>query len=347
MITRVKVRYFKQFLDQEFGLSDHIVLAGPNNSGKTTLLQAINTWYLGLQKWKERRGPESGSKASQRTGVPLTRQEFTALPLRALDQLWTDAATGLRGRELQEGQKPGQPRVLSITLEGRNRQGDWRLGFELRYQTTEMVYVKPAAEHFDQLAQVVEDVSVVHIPPFSGIGTEETRYDRPYQDLLIGQGKAGDILRNLLLEVYLKEDKSDWQRLLQQIERIFGYRLLPPIYSGTPYIVCEYLRGVPHGPGKNGLAQLDVASAGSGFHQVLLLLGFFFARPSTVLLLDEPDAHLHVILQKQVHDTLRLIAAERHCQLVIATHSEVLLDGTSPSNILWFYNPPRGAEQAR
>jgi AAA15 family ATPase/GTPase len=37
MITRVKVRYFKQFLDQEFELSDHIILSGPNNSGKTTL----------------------------------------------------------------------------------------------------------------------------------------------------------------------------------------------------------------------------------------------------------------------------------------------------------------------
>lgn len=40
MISRIRVRHFKAFESQSFDLSDHIVLAGPNNSGKTTLLQA-------------------------------------------------------------------------------------------------------------------------------------------------------------------------------------------------------------------------------------------------------------------------------------------------------------------
>lgn len=85
---------------------------------------------------------------------------------------------------------------------------------------------------------------------------------------------------------------------------------------------------------------LDIASAGSGFHQVLLLLAFFYARPASVLLLDEPDAHLHVILQKQIYDRLRSIAAKRKCQLIIATHSEILIDGTSPDQVLSFYRKP-------
>lgn len=340
MITKVRTRYFKQFAEQEFDLADHVILAGPNNSGKTTLLQAITVWYLALQKWRDRRGPESGSKARLRTGVPLTRQEFTALPLREMNDLWTDTLTGLRTEELQEGQRLGQPRVMTIEVEGSTPQGTWRLAFEFRYQNTELVYVKPSQEHIDQLPQAAQDISVVHIPPFSGIGPEETRYDRPYQDLLIGQGKAGDILRNLLLEVYEKEDEADWESLRRRIEEIFGYRLLPPKYGGTPFIVCEYLKGIPKSTGKNGLAELDIASAGSGFHQVLLLLGFFFARPSTVLLLDEPDAHLHVILQKQVYDLLRSIASRRRCQLIIATHSEVLIDGTSPGQIVSFYRNP-------
>src|SRR5437588_2873752 len=105
MISKVKVRYFKQFVEQEFDLSDHMILAGPNNSGKTTLLQAIAVWNLALQKWRERRGPESRSKAKQRTGVPLTRQEFTALPLREMNALWADTITGLGKDELQSGQR--------------------------------------------------------------------------------------------------------------------------------------------------------------------------------------------------------------------------------------------------
>lgn len=336
MITKVKARYFKQFVDDEFELADHVVLAGPNNSGKTTLLQAIAVWSLALQKWQERRGP--GSSARQRTGVPLTRQEFTALPLREMNALWTGMQTSLRTDELQAGQNPGHPRVLTIEVEGATPEGTWRVAFEFRYQNTELVYVKPSQDHIDQLPRAAKEISIVHIPPFSGIGTDETRYDKPYQDLLIGQGKAGDILRNLLLEVHDKTE--NWPQLSESIEEIFGYRLLPPRYAGSPFIVCDYYRGIPRGPGKGGLVELDIASAGSGFHQVLLLLGFFFARRSTVLLLDEPDAHLHVVLQRQVYDLLRSIASRRRCQLVIATHSEVLIDATSPRQILSFYQKP-------
>ena len=340
MITSVKVRYFKRFADEEFDLSDHVILAGPNNSGKTSLLQAIVVWNLALQRWMEKRGPETGSTAKQRTGVPLGRKDFTALPLREMDLLWTDAQTALRKEELPKGAKAGQPRVLTIQLDGRTRANRWSLGFEFRRQSSEQVYVKPSTKHFEDVPIAAEDVSVVHVPPFSGIGSEETRYDRPFQDLLIGQGKAGDILRNLLLEVYKQSGNSSWQSLSNQIEHIFGYRLLAPKYEGTPYILCEYLAGIPERKEKSGLARLDVASAGSGFHQVLLLLGFFYARPSTVLLLDEPDAHLHIVLQKQIYDMLRRVARERDCQLIIATHAEVLIDSTSPEQILSFYGEP-------
>src|SRR4029077_7654714 len=259
MITKVRTRYFKQFVEQEFDLADHVILAGPNNSGKTTLLQAITVWYLALQKWRERRGPESRSKVRPKTGIPLTRQQFTALPLREMNNLWTDTLIALRNDDLQESQKPGQPRVLTIEVEGATPQGMWRLAFEFRYFNTELVYVRPAQEHIDQLPQAALDLSVAHIPLFSGIGPEETRYDRPYQDLLIGQGKAGDILRNLLLEVYENEDKAEWKSLCARIEEIFGYQLQPPKYGGAPFIVCEYLRGIPRSAGGNGFPELDIA----------------------------------------------------------------------------------------
>jgi predicted ATPase len=337
MITGVEVGYFKRFHRQRFELSDHIVLAGPNNSGKTTLLQAIMVWDLALRRWRERR---TGSAARERTGVPLTRKDFTALPLREMNLLWTGTRTAFRKEDVPPEQQPGQPRVLTISLNGRTKDGPWDLSFEFRYQSTELVYVKPSAEQISDIPKAAEDLNVVHVPPFSGIGAEETRYDRPYQDLLIGQGKAGDILRNLLLEVYQQPDKSNWSALCRQTEEIFGCRLLPPEYEGRPFILCEYLPGVPKGKGKDGLPQLDIASAGSGFHQVLLLLSFFYARPASILLLDEPDAHLHVILQKQVYDWLRRVAAERACQLIVATHSEVLIDDTGPEMILSFFREP-------
>jgi hypothetical protein len=337
MITQVRTRYFKRFDDQTFPLSDHIVLAGPNNSGKTTLLQAIVVWNLALQRWQaDRKG-----KGKRRTGLPLTREDFTAIPLREMNQLWTDTLTALGKADAPQG-KAGFPRVMEIELSASNRATGqaWNLTFEFRYQNTKQIYAKPADKHIDSLPPGVSEFHIVHVPPFSGIGVQETRYDQPYQDLLIGQGKPGDILRNLLLEIHQKEDKSDWDTLVHEIADVFGYHLLPPQYQGLPFILCEYVHGKSKDKGKDGRTAFDISCAGSGFHQVLMLLAFFYARPASILLLDEPDAHLHAILQKQIYDMLRSIAAKRGCQLIIATHSEVLLDDTSPERIMSFYQAP-------
>lgn len=335
MITQVRTRYFKRFDNQTFPLSDHVVLAGPNNSGKTTLLQAIVVWNLALQRWLAGRK----GKGRTRTAVPITRKDFTAIPLREMNLLWTDTSTALGKADAPQG-KAGFPRLMEIELAASNRATGqaWNLTFEFRYQSTEQIYVKPADKHIDSLPPGVSDFHIVHVPPFSGIGVQETRYDQPYQDLLIGQGKPGDILRNLLLEVHENED--NWKTLVREIEDAFGYSLRPPTYEGFPFIVCEYVHGKSKDKGKDGRTAFDISCAGSGFHQVLMLLAFFYARPASILLLDEPDAHLHAILQKQIYDMLRSIAAKRGCQLIIATHSEVLLDDTSPERIMSFYQAP-------
>lgn len=339
MITKIRTQAFKRFGQQTFEIGPVSVLAGPNNSGKSTLLQAIMVWNLAMQKWSEKKGPDSGSKASKRAGAPITRKEFSALPLPSMDQLWTDTHTALRKDEVA-GKSAGTPRPLVITMEGKDR-GDqpWQFGFEFRYSGPEQIHVKPVTEDLPHLDKAREEVSVIYVPPFSGIGVDETRYDRPFQDMLVGQGKGGDILRNLLLEV--SESESNWEEMLGIIEKIFGYRLLKPEYAGTPHITCRYLKGIPpHGRGNGGLPPLDVSTTGSGFHQVLLILAFIYARPSSLILLDEPDAHLHVLLQKELYDLLLSICHKRHGQLVVATHSEVLIHSTSPQHILSFYDKP-------
>ncbi len=335
MITKATTHYFKKFKHETFDLSEHLVLAGPNNSGKTTLLQAIVVWQLALKRWEERRGSKSGSSARERTGVPITRKDFTAIPLREMNLLWSDTQTALKQDELEANQKKqGSPRVMSISLDGKNGETPWSLCFEFRYSSSEQLYVKPSSETIKDLPLALEGLKVVHVPPFSGIGVEETKYDEEYQNLLIGQGKPGDILRNLLYEVSAHAN-GDWEELKSLVAEMFGWQLLPPKYPGRPFILCEYLPG----SGKS-LSPLDISSAGSGFLQVLLILAFIYARPATLLLLDEPDAHLHVVLQKQIYDRIRSLLSRRKCQMIIATHSEVLIDSTDPSQIISFYSKP-------
>jgi hypothetical protein len=322
---------------QDFPLEALTLLAGPNNCGKSTLLQAVMVWNLAMQKWLEKKGPDSGSKAKDRPGAPITRQEFSALPLPSMDQLWTDTHTSLRK---DEG-KQGAPRPMVITIHGESDNDEkWQFGFEFRYSGPEQIHVKPVADDLGHLERARREVSVIYVPPFSGIGVNETRYDRPYQDMLVGQGKGGDILRNLLFEVAEANGGENWNLIQKVIEDIFGYRLVKPVYVGAPFITCQYLKGIPRGNGFGGLPPLDVSTTGSGFHQVLLILAFMFARPSNLILLDEPDAHLHVLLQKQLYDILRSLCHERKGQLIIATHSEVLIDNTDPDQIVSFYRKP-------
>jgi energy-coupling factor transporter ATP-binding protein EcfA2 len=322
MITEVVVKRFKLFEEEKFELDDVVLLVGPNNSGKTTLLQAIATWYLGLQRWQQERGEKP--RAKKRTGVPITRKEFTVLPLREMNLLWTERQTGARGKDVA-----GIPALIEIVVKGKKGDEPWEWSMEFQYANPEMVYVRPlkakAGAEPMSIPEGVKDLQIVHIPPFSGIVAEEPRHDVGYQNLLIGQGRPGETIRNLLEEISAKDEH--WDELVQQMKELFAITLKSPVYApGQPFIVCEYVkeRGRP----------LDIANIGSGSLQVLMLLAFFYARPATILLLDEPDAHLHIILQNEVYDLLRKAAYRRDCQLIIATHSEVLLDSTDPSRVI-------------
>ena len=56
MLTKLTVRNFKRFGRVEIELGNPMVFIGPNNSGKTTALQALAFWDIGLKRWNERDG---------------------------------------------------------------------------------------------------------------------------------------------------------------------------------------------------------------------------------------------------------------------------------------------------
>ena len=329
MIRRVTIKNFKRFREHPFELADSVVLAGANNAGKSTLLQGIVTWKLGLDRWIAQRKGDKKSKAVRRSGVAITRADFTPVPLREMNLLWEDRRVS--------GERPGIPRLIEITVEGESNGEAWGCGLEFQYANPELVYVRPQqAKTLDREAilnfppPAAEKLDIVHVPPLSGIERDEPRRDQGMQNLLVGQGRPGEILRNLLWEI-TETNKEGWKDLKKYIHELFRFELLQPSYSpAQPYIVCEYRE-------PNHTRPLDLSNVGSGTLQVLLLLAFLYARPATVILLDEPDSHQHVILQKQVYDLVRKVARERGGQIVVATHSEVVLDATEPARVIGFF----------
>lgn len=338
MLTRVRLTRFKRFEDEVFDLTGQsVMLAGPNNSGKTTLLHAISAWSLALRRWQQ----ESGDKSARTRRISVVLDEFTALPLREMNLLWLNRHVARK----VPGAKTPKAAPIFIEATVTTKQGSQSLTMEFLYANEKLVYMRPLASPDSQatlttLPQFVKDFHVVHVPPFSGIGTQEPRHSAGIQSKLVGEGRAGEIVRNLILDIWEasgnSERQSPWVDFSSDLKRLFQYDLLPPQFSDTqPYIVCEY-RPTSLGVGQQRGPRLDIANAGSGFHQVLLLLAFFYARPTSVLLLDEPDAHLHFILQREIFDHLRNVAQARECKLIVATHAEVLLSGAEPDSIVSF-----------
>jgi predicted ATPase len=316
MISKVVIRNFKRFDKVAFDIPGHIVLAGPNNTGKTTLLQAIASWSLALERWKQLNdfNPRQGY-----VKAPIARQAFSSVPLRSFDMLWNQRHyTGNLEIEVTEtGNKP--------------------IAMEFISDSTEQIYVRPRWDVDQFILRYGKTQSAVYIPPMSGLGTEEPLYQSPKIAQLLGQAKPGEVIRNLLVQA--KGSETAWRALTDSIKRLFGYELLPPDETGAD-IQAQYR----HNPGEK---ELDIASAGSGFQQVLMLLTFLHTRPASILLIDEPDAHLHMILQDAIYGELRDVAMRQRSQLIIATHSEVIINAVEPRELCVMLNTPRMASDSR
>ena len=313
MIQTVRIRGFKRFENVEFRLPGHVVLAGPNNTGKTTVLQAIASWALALRRWRELN--DFNSRQGY-TRAPIARHAFSAVPLRSFDFLWKDR----RYRE-------------RIEIELRHNDG-WSVAMEFIPDSTEQIYVRPTANAPAETLRSL-DPQTVFVPSMTGLGIDEPLYQPPKIEQLLGLGRPGEVLRNLLAEA--SRNEAAWERIQSSIEKLFGYEILPPETGGAD-IMAEYRVA---GAVDEEHPRFDIASAGSGFQQVLMLLAFLYTRPSAILLLDEPDAHLHVILQDAIYHELRTAAAQQRSQLIIATHSEVVINSVEPRELYALLEKPR------
>ena len=330
MIRRVRLANFKRFRDRSFDLDDFVVLAGPNNSGKSTLMQGIAWWKEALDLWNAERA--EAPRSVRRKGVGVSRLSCNSAPVRDLNLLWND-------RLVSGGNGPGRPRLMEIAVEGVANGKPWTCGLEFHYAHPELAYVRPlgaremAVEELDAFPPPpAAALEVVRVPALSGVRRDEPLHAPGMTKLIVGESRAGDMLRNLLWEIGgpLNPDRTEWESLVGHVRDLFRIELLEPAYSpAEPYIRSEYRDAGRKRP-------LDLASAGSGTLQVILLLAFLHRRCGAVLLLEEPDAHQHVVLQREVLALMRRIARERDCQVIMATHSPAMLEATEPERVLSF-----------
>lgn len=344
MITEVVIKNFKRLDDVSIPLSSSVVFVGPNNSGKTSALQAISLWYYGLRKWAEVKRLEK-SIGKKRSGVALNRKDLHYIPTPSLKQLWKD----LQVRELRKKDGMQQTRNVNILIEvagvslsreDKEKQfyREWKVGLEFIFANPESCYVKPLPNVEKNCLQLALTEEITYLPPMSGLTAEEYKLELGTIRVYIGQGKTADVLRNLCWYVY-EQKREDWNKfIVDTIRKTFGVELLPPKYDvGTGRIDVFY---------KEGNTELDLINSGRGLQQVLLLLTYISVYPGTVLLIDEPDAHLEILRQREVFRLLRENVDTKNAQLIIATHSETLLnEAQETSNIIAFLGRPHKVEK--
>lgn len=320
MLTRLRIRNFKRFKDIDVELGKAVVLIGPNNSGKTTALQALALWEIGIRRWNEKwKGKSSPEK---RSGVAVNRRDLVSIPVPDANLLWRD----LHVRNIERVRRGGTTSKtnnirIEIVVDGVTQGTEWSCGLEFDYANEESFYCRPLRLHADGSSRMPvpdesERVSVAFLPPMSGLADREFVKQPGEVGVLIGQGQTAQVLRNLCYQVH--EQGQHWKNLVQHIHELFGVRLLPPRFIAER---SEIVMSYEDEKGKS----LGLSSSGRGLQQTLLLLSHLYANPGAVLLLDEPDAHLEVLRQRQTYNLLIQIAEHQGSQIIAASHSEIVL----------------------
>jgi hypothetical protein len=142
----------------------------------------------------------------------------------------------------------------------------------------------------------------------------------------MGQGRTAEVLRNLCFKCF-QENESNWKKIQALMERLFQVQLHTPAENAQGHIDLYYSHsGRPK-------ETLELAASGRGFQQMLLMFSYLYSHSKSVLLIDEPDAHLEILRQRQMYVLLREIATDNESQIVLVTHSEVILDEAVDNNL--------------
>ena len=327
-IHHITIENFKIFGDPitiKFG--NPAVIIGPNNSGKTTVIQAIALWNWGVKRWYEKKGH---SKTKRNLSTSLSRLSIIQVPVKATRYFWADAAVR-KGNNI--------PTELKITagLNYKDSLCDCTIIF--KYYNPEQIFCYPSEDTFDTngLLRYASQIKVDLLYPMSGIDIEEPLIQDGRINVLIGQGQTAQVLRNLCFKV-VEEDNANktnnWNKVRELIRNFFHVELEEPIFNQTRgsvelnYISEEIQKLYP----------LDISLSGRGQQQILLLIAYLYTHKGSVLLIDEPDAHLEILRQRQVFSLLKKLSVENESQIIIATHSEVIVDEAIDTNLNFLLN---------
>jgi energy-coupling factor transporter ATP-binding protein EcfA2 len=330
-VEYLRVRNFKLIEDASMKFSRINLLIGPNASGKSTILHVINAIKTSTDLLKNSELSLGGEGAYHYRDLvylhdPLRWIEFEAggfitlfqgLDLRYEIEVKVGSGKGGRcrlklhvnGRTLYELIDEDLKRLHSPFYAGEGlKLGDFLVRMSIR-NTIDEPYIevrgKGEALLYEGCFTDLLNESLLFCPALRG----EVKYEI-YQ--------YGDPIKERVLKIVVErpELKESWNKLLSEA-----------LDYSSKVDISRISSGNPPGIGLSNLAtNSNVALEPSSLAQLLYVMPLVLAaRPSSTIMIEEPEIHLHPRAQAKLIECLAREARNRDLQLILTTHSEHVL----------------------
>jgi predicted ATPase len=321
-ISAIKIEKFKRIQSVEVALADVTILIGGNNSGKSSLLQGI---HLAITTLQSARSASNKSQPASTLGVDQFLYKPSNQPIRL--HYKTDM-TSKSGPEFAFTYKDGPM--------------DTPADFKLKMRRGKNLNIAVAFDHrnnsfYDRASDRTRPVSIF-VPGLAGVALSEERRTDAIVTAGIAQGDANLYLRNVLLRLTQIPEKLE--RFHSIIGEVFPKLMIACNFDERRHTHIEVTAEIEG-------TSVPLELVGAGTLQAIQLVAYATMYDPGLLLLDEPDAHLHPSNQRLLAATLLKIAEQGRVKIVLATHSRHIFDAltqSSMTDIVWLKN---GVKQDR
>lgn len=310
MLNSIRIERFKNITDIDIPLKGINLLIGSNNAGKSSIQQAIQFAVSIAQttaqqgaRWTHDRCPSS-----------LSSESLIYTPLRDVEAL---APYGWLQTSLEHAIKVTFTAETSsaITIrKGRNRNITTSLEGRVLGET---------------LQNIEQPYSMI-VPGLAGIPAYEEYRPPSVVRKAAAKGDSNSVFRNILL--LLSRDRDSWNAFKIKFRSVF------PDYEisvGFDPNVDEHINARV----ESNDVSLPIDSCGTGILQAIQILAYYYLYKPKLLILDEPDSHLHPNNQRILALLLKDLHHETGCQLVISTHSRHFFEALkNDASVHWINN---------
>ncbi|MCP1388712.1 AAA family ATPase [Corynebacterium sp. TA-R-1] len=305
IIERVRVRNFKRLDELTLELGNINVLVGPNNSGKSSFIQGLQFGISALQSIAlivDANGRKLSWK-NDKIGSSLPANQLIYTPV-------VDPST------LGKFGKFSQSTGMATRFEGK---GGVACDIEIRRGRNKNVTIDAKGEDLGREIQGLDSLFSILAPGLAGISATEEYRSPGLLRKAAARGDSNNYLRNF---VYLLHSHSEekWETFLERLDSIFPGIKVQVAFNPDhdEHIQCT----VTFGDGN----PISLDLAGTGVLQAVQILTYVGLYSPNLLMLDEPDSHLHPSNQRQLIQTLAKVAEEDQCKVILTTHSRHIVD---------------------